>query len=171
MTGAFKEYRTKTPDSGPHGLAADKDGNIWFTASFQGYIGKLDPKTGTIIEYHLPDPAARDPHTPVFDRTGVLWFTVQGANMVGRLVPQTGEVMLQPVPTPNALPYGIAVNSGGVPFFAEFGSNKLASIDPATIMNMRCQTQRAARGGSRSPPMTRSGTQTMRRGAGAFRPI
>jgi hypothetical protein len=99
-TGAFKEYRTKTPDSGPHGLAANKDGNIWFTASFQGYIGKLDPKTGTIIEYHLPDPAARDPHTPVFDRTGVLWFTVQGANMVGRLVPQTGEVMLQPMPRP-----------------------------------------------------------------------
>ena len=128
-----KEYRTKTPDSGPHGLAADKDGNIWFTASFQGYIGKLDPKTGTIIEYHLPDPAARDPHTPVFDRTGVLWFTVQGANMVGRLVPQTGEVMLQPVPTPNALPYGIAVNSAGVPVLAEFGSNKLASIDPATM--------------------------------------
>src|SRR6202035_3209431 len=25
MTGAFKEYRTKTPDSGPHGLAADKE--------------------------------------------------------------------------------------------------------------------------------------------------
>jgi hypothetical protein len=50
MTGAFKEYRTKTPDSGPHGLAADKDGNIWFAAIFQGYIGKLDPKTGTITE-------------------------------------------------------------------------------------------------------------------------
>jgi streptogramin lyase len=49
-TGAFKEYRTKTPDSGPHGLAADKDGNIWFAASFQGYIGKLDPKTGTFTE-------------------------------------------------------------------------------------------------------------------------
>jgi len=49
-TGAFKEYRTKTPDSGPHGLAADKDGNIWFAASFQGDIGKLAPKTGTITE-------------------------------------------------------------------------------------------------------------------------
>jgi virginiamycin B lyase len=132
-TGAFKEYRTKTPDSGPHGLAADKDGNIWFTASFQGYIGKLDPKTGTIIEYHLPDPAARDP--PVFDRMGVLWFTVQRANMVGRLVPKTGEVKLQRVPTPSALLYGIAVKSKGVPVFAEFGSNKLASINPATNDN------------------------------------
>ena len=49
-TGAFKEYRTKTPNSGPHGLAADKNGNIWFAASFQGYIGKLDPKTGKITE-------------------------------------------------------------------------------------------------------------------------
>src|SRR3984893_15492369 len=84
----------------PHGLAADKDENIWFTASFQEYIGKLDPKTGTNTEYHLPDPAARDPHTPVFDRTLVLWFTVQRANMVGRLVPQTGVMKLQRVPTP-----------------------------------------------------------------------
>jgi streptogramin lyase len=32
-TGAFKEYRTKTPNSGPHGLVADADGNIWFTAN------------------------------------------------------------------------------------------------------------------------------------------
>jgi virginiamycin B lyase len=39
-------------------------------------------------------------------------------------------VNLQRVPTPNALPYGIAVNAAGDPFFAEFGSNKLASIDP-----------------------------------------
>ncbi len=130
--GAFKEYRTKTPNSGPHGLVADADGNIWFTANFAGYIGKLDPKTGVIIEYRLPD-AAHDPHTPVFDQMGRLWFTVQGADMVGRLVPKTGEIKLVPVPTANALPYGIAVNSEGVPYFAEFGSNKLASIDPKTM--------------------------------------
>ena len=53
--------------------------------------------------------------------------------MVGRLTPQSGEVKLRRVPTSNALPYGIAVNSRGVPFFAEFGSNKLASVDPATM--------------------------------------
>jgi streptogramin lyase len=37
------------------------------------------------------------------------------------------------VPTPHANPYGMIVNSGGVPFFTEFGSNKLASIDPNTL--------------------------------------
>ena len=161
--GAFKEYRTKTPNSGPHGLVADADGNIWFTANFAGYIGKLDPKTGAIIEYRLPDDA-RDPHTPVFDQMGSLWFTVQGADMIGRLVPKTGEIKLVPVPTANALPYGIAVNSEGVPYFAEFGSNKLASIDPKTmeIMNIHCPTPAAGRGASPSRMMMRSGTPIIR---------
>jgi virginiamycin B lyase len=53
--------------------------------------------------------------------------------MVGRLVTRTGEVKLVAVPTPRANPYGMGVNSGGVPFFTEFGSNKLASINPNTL--------------------------------------
>ncbi len=52
--------------------------------------------------------------------------------MIGRLVPTTGEIKLVHVPTAHALPYGIAVNSRGIPFFAEFGTNKLASIDPSS---------------------------------------
>jgi virginiamycin B lyase len=49
------------------------------------------------------------------------------------VVPRTGEVKLVAVPTPHANPYGMVVNSGGVPFFTEFGGNKLASIDPDTL--------------------------------------
>jgi hypothetical protein len=30
--GRITEYRLDTPMSGPHGLVADRDGNIWFTA-------------------------------------------------------------------------------------------------------------------------------------------
>ena len=34
-TGEFKEYPLATDkNSGPHGLVADKEGNIWFTANF-----------------------------------------------------------------------------------------------------------------------------------------
>jgi len=47
----------------------DKQGNIWFTANFKAYIGKLDTKTGKFTEYPL-DPEARDPHTPIFDQKG-----------------------------------------------------------------------------------------------------
>jgi virginiamycin B lyase len=133
-TGQFKEYRiTTNENAGPHGLVADKDGNIWFTENYIGAIGKLDPVSGKFSAYPLPDADARDPHTPVFDQKGTLWFTVQGANMVGRLQPSTGEIRLVHVPTPGASPYGMVITSAGIPLFAEFGTNKLASIDPETM--------------------------------------
>ena len=141
-TGEFKEYPIKTPAAskgrlpygvGPHGLTADKAGNIWFTAQLAGYVGKLDPKSGDIVEYHMPDPSARDPHTPIFDQQGTLWFTLQNSDMVGRITPSTGHVTVVRVPTAASQPYGIVVNSKGVPFFVELTGARVASIDPDTM--------------------------------------
>jgi len=132
-TGAFKEFALKVEDSGPHGLVADREGNIWFTGNFKGYIGKLDPRTGAVTEYKIPDPKGEDPHTAVFDGQGLLWFTLQVANMVGRLDPRSGKIELKHAPTPDSHPYGIAVNSKGVPIFCEFATNKMAKIDPQTM--------------------------------------
>jgi len=132
-TGKIKEYQLKTSDSGPHGLVVDKEGNIWFTANYKSYIGKLNPHTGEVQEYPMPDPTAKGPHTPAFDHKGVLWFTVEEGNFVGRLDPLSGKIKLKQPPTPNSVPYGIAINSRGIPFFCEFGTNKLASISPDTM--------------------------------------
>src|SRR5215467_4478287 len=132
-TGVFKEFPLPGPNDGPHGLVADRDGNIWYTGNFAAHIGKLDPRTGQVTQYKMPDAKAEDPHTAVFDAQGILWFTVQVGNMVGRLDPQTGKVELKEVPTREARPYGIQIDSKGVPFFCEFGTNKMASIDPRTM--------------------------------------
>jgi virginiamycin B lyase len=132
-TGAFKEFPLKGSNDGPHGLVADRDGNIWYTGNFAAHIGKLDPRTGQVTQYKMPDAKAEDPHTAVFDAQGILWFTVQVGNMVGRLDPKTGKVELKEVSTRDARPYGIQINSKGVPFFCEFGTNKMASIDPQTM--------------------------------------
>jgi len=132
-TGKIKEYPLKSPNSGPHGLVADREGNIWFTANYERYIGKLNPKTGEVNEYPMPDPVARDPHTLIFDAKGMLWFTVQGSNFVGRLDPKAGAIRLKQSPTSGSKPYGIVVNTKGIPFFCELGINKLASIHPDTM--------------------------------------
>jgi virginiamycin B lyase len=132
-TGAFKEFPLKVDNSGPHGLVADSEDNIWFTGNFKAYIGKLDAKTGEVKEYKMPDKKAEDPHSLVFDADGMLWFSVQVGNFVGRLDPRSGKIDLVNVPTANAHPYGIQVNSQGIPFFCEFFTNKLASIDPKTM--------------------------------------
>jgi virginiamycin B lyase len=129
----FKEYELKTPRIGPHGLAEDRDGNIWFTGNSAGLIGKLDPKTGNVTEYKMPDPAVKDPHTLNFDQSGILWFTAQNANVMGRLDPKTGEIKIIKSLTPNSRPYGLHVNSKGVPVVVLFGTNKIATIDPSTL--------------------------------------
>jgi virginiamycin B lyase len=72
-------------------LAADSNGNIWFTGNGKGYIGKLDPRSSAVTEYKMPDAKAEDPHTAVFDSHGILWFTVQVGNMVGGSTLRPGE--------------------------------------------------------------------------------
>ena len=131
-TGQMKEYDLKTPRSGPHGLTADKAGNVWFTANSSRYIGKLDPKTGEVTEYQLNDPDARGPHTPIFDQKGTLWFTLQ-SGMVGRLVPSTGAMKIVRTPSSNTYPYGVQINSKGVPWYVDFRGNRIASDNPATM--------------------------------------
>ncbi|HEV8658038.1 MAG TPA: lyase [Thermoanaerobaculia bacterium] len=132
-TGEVKQFPLKTAHSGPHGLVSDAAGNIWFTANYAAYIGKLDPKTGNVTEYKIADPRGEDPHTPAIAPDGRVWFTVQQGNVVGVLDPKSGAVKLTDVPTPHALPYGLVINSKGVPYFCEFGSNKITGIDPATM--------------------------------------
>ena len=131
-TGAMKEFPLKTAGSGPHGLTADKDGNIWYTGNQKALVGKLNPKTGEVTEYMMPDPKARGPHTPIFDQKGNFWFTLQSGH-VGRVVPATGEVKLSATPTSGTYPYGIQVNSKGVPWYVDFRGNRLGSIDPVTM--------------------------------------
>jgi streptogramin lyase len=76
----MKEFPGTKLGSGPHGLVEDKDGNIWFTPVSSTYIGKLDPKSGAITEYPLPE-GARGPHTPIFDQKGTLFATTSSMSM------------------------------------------------------------------------------------------
>lgn len=131
-TGAMREYLLKSPNSGPHGLVADRAGNIWYTGQSGQHVGKLDPLSGEVTEYRMPDTSARGPHTPIFDPQGNLWFTLQ-SGMVGRIVPRTGEVKVVRTPTARTYPYGIVVNSKGVPWYVDFRGNRVGHVDPVTM--------------------------------------
>lgn len=132
-TGILREFPLKTNDSEPRGLAIDHDGNVWYAANNAGLIGKLDPRTGDITEYKMPDPGASDPLALAFDQEGTLWFTVEAGNFVGRLDPRTGKIDLKKLPTEDALPYGLAITSKGIPVFCEFGVNRVGKVDPRTM--------------------------------------
>lgn len=130
-TGAFTQYRID-PGTHPHNLIVAPDGHVWYAGNRNGMIGRLDPRTGTITRYAMPDSAVRDPHTLIFDARGDIWFTAQTSGAVGHLETRTGRIRLA-YTGPGTRPYGIVLDSKGQPWFDLFGTNKLATIDPASM--------------------------------------
>jgi virginiamycin B lyase len=130
-TGNFTKYDLEK-GAGPHNLIVDDKGIIWYAGNRAAHIGRLDPATKEIRKIAMPDPGARDPHTLAFDPKGDIWFTVQGGGYVGKLTVATGDVQLVKI-GPETRPYGIIVDPTGRPWFNEFRTNKIGTIDPATM--------------------------------------
>ena len=149
-TGQIREFDMPAK-SQPHGLAEDAQGNIWYTGIQKGVIGRLDPKTGQVREYPLTEPGVRGPHTPILDKkNGVMFFTLQSGH-VGRITLASGEIVIKKTPSDNTYPYGIRLNSQGVPWYVDFRGNRIGSVDPKTveIKDTRCRTPTRGRGGWR----------------------
>ncbi len=121
--------------AGPHTVVVDDKGTPWYAGNRANHIGTVDPETGEINKYMMPDDnSARDPHTMAFNAEGDIWFTSQGANSVGKLNVETGKPEIIEVPTQRARPYGIIMdNDMERPWICLFGTNKLATVDPATM--------------------------------------
>ena len=81
--GHFTEYGIPTSGSGPIGITAGPDGNIWFTESRTNKIGKVTLK-GHFTEYPLPTPNS-DPSGITAGPDGNLWFTEYEGNQIGRI--------------------------------------------------------------------------------------
>ncbi len=141
VTGDFRRYETN--GSSPHNLIIDPEGMVWYAGNAgenNRHIGKLNPVTGEIEKFMMPDERARDPHTLIWDSQGDIWFTVQGGNFVGKLFTKTGEVRLVESVKGRAgrrgnssRPYGIVVDSNDRPWIALFNTNHIGTVDPETF--------------------------------------
>jgi virginiamycin B lyase len=132
-TKQFKRYELD-PEVNPHNLIVARDGMVWYAGNRAAHIGKLDPVSGKVVKYPMPDPAARDPHTLVFNSSQTqIWFSVQGGNFVGRLDLKSGKVDLVKMTRDGARPYGIMMDAQDRPWFVEFGTNRIGTVDPKTM--------------------------------------
>jgi virginiamycin B lyase len=118
--------------TGPHNLVVDAHGNPWFTGNLNNRLVKMDPETGKLTTYMIPDPAVRDPHTMMFDQKGNAWFTAQQSGFVGHFTTATGQFKLFKMDQ-GSRPYGLVIDKNGRPWFDLFGTNKIGTIDPATM--------------------------------------
>ena len=82
----IREWVVPTPGSRPHDPLAYPDGSIWYTGHMANVLGRVDPRSGKITEYH-PDIPSSGPHGLVADQDGNIWFTGNFAGYIGRFDP------------------------------------------------------------------------------------
>ena len=55
------------------------EGNIWYTGNDNGTVGKLDPDTGEITVYPMPDPGCSRSAYGHLHANGDYWFSCRTA--------------------------------------------------------------------------------------------
>jgi streptogramin lyase len=87
------EYELPRQLLAPHDVHGDSKGNIWYTPHRSPYIGKLDPRTGAVKEYRVPDTPGALPgtHRVWVDKDDVVWLSENWAHNLTRFDPKTEQ--------------------------------------------------------------------------------
>jgi hypothetical protein len=87
-SGSFTEFPIPTAASGPLGMTAGPDGNLWFAEVEANQVAMVETD-GTITEFPVPTASSR----PAFMTAGPddnVWFTEFAANKIGRITLEAG---------------------------------------------------------------------------------
>jgi streptogramin lyase len=118
-----------------HEVDADSKGHIWYTSHRTPYVGQLDPRTGIVTDYKVPDIPGMFPGTykVAVDRNkNRVWFSQNWAHRLTQLDPATGRFkqLLINIRGPfNAGPWG---NFGLAPdgtIWSEYDDNSIVQLD------------------------------------------
>ena len=92
----YTTYDLPRPDAAPHDAAVDAQGNVWYSDFNSQFIGKLDPKTGRVVEYPVPlsrmGTVAQGGLQIAFDREGRVYFGNMSQMQIVRLDPKTEKM-------------------------------------------------------------------------------
>ena len=128
---SFKEWQVPTLGQRTRDPIEAPDGAIWWAGQFGNLLGRLDPKTGEMKEYRLPDNAK--PHNITLDAKGTPWYTGNMNGTVGKLDPATGKVTEYKMPDPKAKdPHTAIFDKNGIMWFTAQHANMIGRLDPAT---------------------------------------
>jgi len=94
MDIVYVEYDLPGPNRMPWSAAPDKQGNLWMPYyGGANKIGKLDPETGAVKEYDVPNEKAVAIHSAYPAADGSVWLAEFGINKLGRFDPETGKLV------------------------------------------------------------------------------
>ena len=93
MNIVYVEYDMPGPSRMPFSAAPDKDGNLWIpNFGVANKITRLDPKTGQMQDFPVPNVGTAAVHSAVPAADGSVWLTEQASNKLGRWDPVTQKI-------------------------------------------------------------------------------
>ena len=128
---AFREWVVPTLGQRSRDPIEAPDGTIWWAGQWGNLIGSIDPKTGAMKEFPLPENAK--PHTVTLDAAGNVWYTGNKNGTIGKLDPATGKITEFKMPDSAAKdPHSAIFDRAGILWFTLQHSNMAGRLDPAT---------------------------------------
>jgi virginiamycin B lyase len=88
------EYDLPSPLIEPHDVMLDRQGNVWYSDFDEMYLGEMDPKTGKVTQYPIPETKKGFPVGTLnleFDRNDNPWVGVMYQGSIARLDRKTGK--------------------------------------------------------------------------------
>ena len=93
MNIVYVEYEMPGPSRMPFSAAPDKNGYLWIPDfGIANKITRLDPKTGEMRDFPVPNVGTAGVHSAVPALDGSVWLAEQGSNKLGRWDPVTQKV-------------------------------------------------------------------------------
>jgi len=115
----YTTYDLPRPDASPHDEVFDAQGNVWYSDFNSQFIGKLDPETGKVVEYAVPQnrlgQIAQGGLQIDIDREGRIYYGNMSQMQIVRFDPKTAKMETFKPPIPES----------------ELGDGHLTMIDPA----------------------------------------
>ncbi|HWP60460.1 MAG TPA: hypothetical protein VNL14_21365 [Candidatus Acidoferrales bacterium] len=127
----FREWTVPTLGQRARDPVEGPDGSIWWAGMWASLVGRLNPQTGEVWEYRLPEKA--QPHSVTPDPQGNIWYTGNGNGTIGKLDPRTGAITEYKMPDPAARdPHTAEFDKKGMLWFTLQQSNMVGRLNPAT---------------------------------------
>ena len=133
LKASIRQWDVPSKGGHPQDPVIGLDGSLWFTEQAANKIGRLNPKTGEVKEYALPEEKRAGPQGIAADRDGNIWFAANVGGYIGRLEPNSGKVTVFNMPDPKAGdPHSLAFDSKGILWFTVKNANMVGKLDPGS---------------------------------------
>lgn len=128
-TGVVETYESPR-GSGPYGITATPEGQIFYASLAGSYVGAVQPDGSVIVlDPPTPEQGARRVWS---DSEGAIWVSEWSSGQLSRFTPSTGAWNVWPLPGDDPAAYAVYVDDADQVWVSDFGGNAIHRFLPAT---------------------------------------